>query len=559
MNSQPVSQDSGPSLSAAFSDGNELVIAFVAAVGVDLTIAEEAVKRRLELFGYAIEDVKITRNVLPKLDPVASMAFENDYERIDQMMTLGTAARRQHGTDVLAKGIACEIAERLKKPGFTSRTAFLVHSLKHPDEVRKLRELYPRGFYLIGVHAHPAMRRAHLTKIRRMTETESKLLMDRDKKEDLKFGQQVNDTFHLSDFFVGWGGDDEEAAAVQPTLADWAGETPMGDSSQNRSRVEASIYRFVDIIFGHPHKTPTFGEYAMFLAFTSSLRSADLSRQVGAVVAKDDEIISTGANDCPSAGGGLYWPSFNPKSGEILDADKGRDYMRGFDSNRSEQDSLISKIVKEVQKAELDPSLMEALRDVLGESPIRSLTEYGRVVHAEMEALLACARKGVSTKGATIYCTTFPCHNCAKHIIAAGIERVVFVEPYLKSKAFDFHKDAITISYPQNEGIDEAGARLGRDDRVKFEPFFGVGPRRFFDLFSMTLGVGFPITRKHLNGKAVDWTPEGKTPRLAMQASSYLQREQASAEEFNGMSKTNRCPPSMSSQAPIAQAETEKI
>lgn len=531
-----MSQDNDMSSSGSFSDGNELVIAFVAAAGVNLTIAEEAVRKRLDLFGYANEEVKITRNVLTKLDPAASENFAKDYERIGKMMDIGTEARRQHGTDILAKGIACEIAERRKKPGFTSRTAFLVHSLKHPDEVRKLRELYPRGFYLIGVHAHPAMRRAHLMNIRRMSEPEAKRLMDRDKKEDLKFGQQVNDTFHLSDFFVGWGGDDE-AAVVQSTLGDWAGETPEGDASKNRRRVETSICRFIDIIFGHPHKTPTFGEYAMFLAFTSSLRSGDLSRQVGAVVAKEGEIISTGANDCPSSGGGLYWPSFNPKSGEILDATKGRDYMRGFDSNRSEQDLLISKIVEEVQKAELDPALIEALRDVLGESPIRSLTEYGRVVHAEMEALLACARKGVSTKGATIYCTTFPCHNCAKHIIAAGIERVVFVEPYLKSKAFDFHKDAITISYPQNEGIDEAGARLGRDDRVKFEPFFGVGPRRFFDLFSMTLGVGFPITRKHTNGKAVDWSPEGKTPRLAMQASSYLQREQAAADEFNSLAQ----------------------
>ncbi len=521
------------------TDGNELVIAFVAAVGVNLTVAEEAVKRGLALFGYATEDIKLTRNVLTKLDPAAVGDFANDYERIDKMMDIGTEARRAHGSDVLAKGIACEIAGRRKKPGFTSRTAFLVHSLKHPDEVRKLRELYPRGFYLIGVHAHPVMRLAHLTNVRKINPLDAKRLMKRDKKEDVRFGQQVNDTFHLSDFFVGWGGDDEESTAVQLTFADSAGENSDSIHSQNRKRVEASIFRFIDIIFGHPHKTPTFGEYAMFLAFTSSLRSADLSRQVGAVVARDGEILSTGANDCPSAGGGLYWPSFNPKSGEILDSAKGRDYMRGFDSNRSEQDSLINKIVEEVRRAEFDPELIESLRDVLGDSPIRSLTEYGRVVHAEMEALLACARKGIPTKGATIYCTTFPCHNCAKHIIAAGIERVVFVEPYLKSKAFDFHADAITISYPQNEGIDALGTRVFRDDRVRFEPFFGVGPRRFFDLFSMTLGAGFPVVRKHVNGKCVDWSPEGKTPRLAMQASSYLDREQVAADEFTAMCQTS--------------------
>jgi deoxycytidylate deaminase len=63
-----------------------------------------------------------------------------------------------------------------------------------------------------------------------------------------------------------------------------------------------------------------------------------------------------------------------------------------------------------------------------------------------MEALMSCARRGITSIGATVYCTTFPCHNCAKHIVAAGIARVVFVEPYSKSKALDFHDDSIVYT-----------------------------------------------------------------------------------------------------------------
>ena len=44
-----------------------------------------------------------------------------------------------------------------------------------------------------------------------------------------------------------------------------------------------------------PYVTPLFDEFAMFMAFAAALRSADLSRQVGAVVGKSNEIISTGA------------------------------------------------------------------------------------------------------------------------------------------------------------------------------------------------------------------------------------------------------------------------
>ena len=58
----------------------------------------------------------------------------------------------------------------------------------------------------------------------------------------------------------------------------------------------------------NPCITPTFDENAMFLAYAASSRSADLSRQVGAVVVSENrEVVATGANDLPQCGGGQYW------------------------------------------------------------------------------------------------------------------------------------------------------------------------------------------------------------------------------------------------------------
>ena len=71
--------------------------------------------------------------------------------------------------------------------------------------------------------------------------------------------------------------------------------------------LDTAIRRIIEILFGAPYQTPYFDEYAMFLSFAASLRSADLSRQVGAVITKDNEVLGTGANDCPRFGGGLYW------------------------------------------------------------------------------------------------------------------------------------------------------------------------------------------------------------------------------------------------------------
>src|SRR5205823_8721516 len=61
-------------------------------------------------------------------------------------------------------------------------------------------------------------------------------------------------------------------------------------------------------------------------------------------------------------------------------------------------------------------------------SQIRNLIEFGRAVHAEMAALIDAARRGVSVAGCTMYVTTFPCHLCARHIVAAGIKRLVYIE-----------------------------------------------------------------------------------------------------------------------------------
>ena len=234
----------------------------------------------------------------------------------------------------------------------------------------------------------------------------------------------------------------------------------------------------------------------MYMAYTSSLKSADLSRQVGAVLTKDRNIISTGANDIPRFGGGQYWPEYNEENGEIYDIENGRDYKVGHDSNQIEKkkiiDELFNSIVNEF------PSIfngdnnehsknMSRLNELIGKSSLKDITEYGRVVHAEMDAILACGRTNNSTKDSSIFVTTFPCHNCAKHIVSAGIKEVFFIEPYPKSKALELWSDSMMLKSAKNDGLDK---------KLMFIPFVGVGPRSFLNLFSMSQGVYREVKRK---------------------------------------------------------------
>jgi len=176
----------------------------------------------------------------------------------------------------------------------------------------------------------------------------------------------------------------------------------------------------------------------------------------------------------------------------------------------------------------------DKLRAVLEASPLRDLTEFGRVVHAEMEALLSCGRNGMSTVGTTLYCTTFPCHNCAKHIIAAGVGRVVYVEPYPKSKALEFHDDSIASEAESDAEV--AG-------RVRFNDFVGIGPRRFFDLFSMNLGSSYELERKQPDGTRRNWHIERSQLRVQMKPTSYLEHERVASRLFEEALAAKANPP----------------
>jgi deoxycytidylate deaminase len=461
----------------------ELVFAVVSPVGTDVDEFERLFRDLIKQFSYSVNVLRLSEMVERVHTERVGIILDKDpeYNRINSFMTAGNTLRQlaERG-DVLALSAIAEIRKR-RTVGPENRTepipktVHLLRSLKHPSEVETLRRVYGTGFFLIGLHGTETQRLKYLTTRKGMTAEQAKTLMERDRSEIDKLGQQTRDTFTLSDVFV-----------------------------QSEAEYE-QLARYLDLVFGYPYSTPTLDESAMFHAYGASLRSAQLARQVGAVVlSQSNELIATGTNDVPKFGGGLY-------GADDGDSDH-RDHKEGYDANDREIDVIIADIVDRVKQA--SPMLdEEKLRSLLDKSRVEDLTEFGRPVHAEMEALLACARTGISTKGGTLYTTTFPCHNCAKHIVAAGIDRMVYVEPYPKSKAFALHSDSIALDDPN------------ATDRVRFVPFVGIAPRRFFDLFSMRLSAGLEMKRKQPDGSVIKWQRAGATPRVRMAPYSYLERE----------------------------------
>lgn len=68
------------------------------------------------------------------------------------------------------------------------------------------------------------------------------------------------------------------------------------------------------------------------------------------------------------------------------------------------------------------------------------------VIHAEMNAILKAAKSGYSVDNSTLYLTLSPCVDCAKLILQSGIKRVLYLEAYRKTDGVDFLKKFIDIS-----------------------------------------------------------------------------------------------------------------
>ena len=153
-----------------FAD-SEVVIGLVGAVGTELEKVTRIIDERLKVSGYSVENVSISSNIIPQCTNVERYDDSDEYERISHLMDAGNEARRKFGDNsILALGSVAWISSIREKeqdgtPKPSPRKAFIVKSLKHPDEVVRFREIYPHGFYLVGVYSDEKRRDRKSTRL----------------------------------------------------------------------------------------------------------------------------------------------------------------------------------------------------------------------------------------------------------------------------------------------------------------------------------------------------------------------------------------------------------
>lgn len=488
----------------------ELFFGLVGAVGCNLQLVQERLEQELRRVKYNPTPIRLSQAIADcGLYPgLPGLKGGPEDIRIDESMNAGDAFRKvaSNGGAVAILGLMQVKDVRRQKTGdpdgMIGSNAYIFNSLKHPEEVQLLRSTYRNHFFVISAYAPKHQRKVdlcrYIAKSRKSLNPEdfvsqAEFLIGKDEKEqDNDLGQNVRDSFPLADFFV--------------------------DLSDGKD-VNAQLARFIDLLFKSPFITPTRDEYGIFHAHATALRSADLSRQVGAVITtRAGEIITTGCNEVPESGGGSIWE--DDLADDSMDIKDSRDHVLGYDSSAKMKKELVGEVFErfpaqwfsdEFQKLTIEEKVDQAL--FIGEPPplkgsrIASILEFGRIVHAEMNAISDAARRGLAIAKATLYTTVFPCHMCARHIVASGILRVVYIEPYPKSLAKELYPNSIRVD---QDTTAEANA-------VNFDPFMGVAPRKFMTFFEAP-------KRKDALGHVVEWHAEKSHPRVDL-FPSYLDNE----------------------------------
>lgn len=478
----------------------------VAPVGADVEIVCSSLSNALKSFDYSLEGIRVVeqlkqfpsvflkdepleedKKILGRMD--AGDQFRATVARNDALALLAVSAVRKFRA---TKFRATHSSEEVPIPEDVPirRQAYLFRSLKRPEEVTALRRIYASNLIVLGIHSGREQRvqnlaeriaksrySAHVQTFRNDAET----LVIRDESDERKtYGQRLRSAFAMADIFL--------------------------DASDPQG-ARRELDRFLNLLFGKPVITPTPDEAGMAHAHIAAMRSAEMGKQVGAAICDPKgNLIAIGTNEVPKAYGGYHWDAESPDN---------RDWSRGFDSSDHFKKSSLGELLQVLSSSGMlsdklkgfsTPEQLREVTPLLKQTRYMQLIEFVRAVHGEMSALMDAAARGVPVSGCTMYVTTFPCHECARHIIAAGIARVVYIEPYAKSLALELHGDSIELDGPATQS------------KVPFVPFLGIAPRNHSNIFAMP-------DRKDMDGNVIAWDPVKANPRVSGSFWSYLPYE----------------------------------
>lgn len=345
--------------------------------------------------------------------------------------------RRKKDSSYWAK----KVVEKIDKSDIGSE-AIVIDGLRNLQEVQEFRKIFTK-FFVVAVCAERDQRWKRVQNDYNGDFNEFKKDDRRDKNEHFPWGQSVQKCVDDADYVYY---NNEPLVVVQ-----------QGSEYPNTKKIKRTLKEqandFVSLMRGESNvRGPRTQEIQMAAAYAQSNSSACLKRHVGSVitVSRDGQEfpISMGYNENPprvptcSSEGACYKDEIMASK---LTARGDRIYCPSCGHENT-------KLAEPWQCEQCGASFVEWLH------PSRNM-ELCTAIHAEERAIISLGDR--PAHGSTLYVTTFPCFQCARMILDAEIERIIYVEAYPVAETAHF--------------LEENGVRI--------EPFNGFTARAFFKVF----------------------------------------------------------------------------
>ncbi len=370
-----------------------LVIGLTGPLGSGVTLISNILKgegfHRVSLSDGIKQEFKKREN-LTDIQPVTSMV---DWRK--KLQDIGNEKRAESPTYWLDKSLA----------GVPSGQDIVIDGLRNLGEVQGLRDNHTNSFVIAVVASKDA--RWHRAK-----DVYDKNLKNfdrddqRDSDEDIPNGQQVQKCVLDADYVL-------------------INEAIGGSSDVLQKKLRERLIPEIQLMRRTPGRLATQDEAHMATAYAQSHLSKCLKRHVGAVIVDDKGLpMSLGYNEnpvgtlpCVSA----FGYCFKDENMHVK-----LEHMQAHCPRCGKHKNGIVR-----------PWKCESCGDSLKLSLFQSRNmEVCTAIHAEDRAIRSLA--GRSAKGAVMYATTFPCFQCARHIIDVGISKLVYVEPYPIKESYEF-------------------------------------------------------------------------------------------------------------------------
>ena len=292
-NDAALSGGQAPSPDQSYFDVNqrisrELVIAFVGPVGSGSTTTYDTLQQKMkDSYGYDSVYVRLSSIIKENSHLVGENIVDGGFsiDIIDKFQNAGNKLRDKFGPSYLADKAIEQIAlERDQRGGYIEindrrvvkpeKRVYFIDSLKHPAELKRLRQVYGDLLWVVTVFATDEVRLKRLIDLG-MPEDVARHAMKRDYDEELNSGQKVSKIAHQANYFI-------------------------RNNSDLKNNLVPPSERFLEVVMGVKLHTPDQYERGMLEASAVAVRSACLSRQVGAAVYdQEGHLLGIGCNDVP--------------------------------------------------------------------------------------------------------------------------------------------------------------------------------------------------------------------------------------------------------------------